>query len=183
MQKQIHSSPFLLSLSFFSSTVLVSFIKSPNFAALTHLSLCGTWTAQPLPPAPISPLAAKRAAWCSAPRRHFPPLCIEKFCEQKAHLQLLQFAENPWPLGLPFSWVHALHSLQLNFRKHFVSSKALESFPCVQRDTGYTPMGYFFSPFLPLPHSNLLFLSCAGRAAHGICREDISFAPSKSEGR
>lgn len=161
MQKQAHSSPFLFSLSFFSSTVLVSFVKSSNSAALTHLSLCGTWPDQPLPPAPISPWAARRAAWSPVPRRHFSPLYIEKFCEQKAPLQLLQFAENPWPLGLPFSCVCALHSPQLNFRKHFVSSKALESFPWVQRDTGYTPMGHFFSPFQPLPPSNLLvFVLC-----------------------
>lgn len=168
IQKQALSSPFLLSLSFFSSTFLVSFVKSSNFAALTHLSLCSAWPAQPMPPAPISPSAPRQAAWSLAPRRHFSPLCIEKFCEQEAPLQLLEFAENPRPLGLPFSWVHALHSPQLNFRKHFVSSEALESFPRVQRDTGYTPMGHFFSPFLALPLSNLLFLSCAGQAARGM---------------
>lgn len=136
-----------------------------------------------MPPAPISPSAPRQAAWSPAPRRHFSPLCIEKFCEQEAPLQLLEFAENPRPLGLPFSWVHALHSPQLNFRKHFVSSEALESFPRVQRDTGYTPMGHFFSPFLALPLSNLLFLSCAGQAARGMSWENISFAPSKSVGR
>lgn len=165
MQKQALSSPFLLSLSSFSSTFLVSFVKSSNFAALTQLYLCSAWPAQPLPPAPISPSAARQAP---APRRHFSPLYIEKFCEQEAPLQLLQFAENPWPLGLPFSWICALHSPQLNFRKHFVSLKASESFPRVPRDTGYTPLGHFFSPFLPLPPSNLLFLSCAGQAAHGM---------------
>lgn len=93
---------------FSQSTVLVSFVKTSDFAALTHLSLCSAVPAWPLPPAPISPSAAKRAAWSPAPRRHVPPLCTDKSCEQTAPLQLLQFSENLQPLGPPFSLVHSL---------------------------------------------------------------------------
>lgn len=92
---------------FSQRTVLVSFVKTSDSPALTHLSLCSAVPAWSLPPAPISPSAAKRAAWSPAPRGMFH-LSTEKSCEQEAPLQLLQFAENPQPLGPPFSLVHAL---------------------------------------------------------------------------
>lgn len=103
---------------FSQSTVLVSFITSSSFAAGTQLALCKL-PGQLIPchMLPISPLSAGGAAWSPAPSRRFSPLYIEKFWEREAPLQLLQFAENPRPLGLSFSWMRAFQRPWLNFKK------------------------------------------------------------------
>lgn len=62
---------------FSQSTISFSFVKSSDFSALTHLSLCSVWPARPLTPAPISPLSDRWAAWSPAPRRHFSTLYRE----------------------------------------------------------------------------------------------------------
>lgn len=162
---------------FSQSRVLVAFVKSPGFAALTNPFLCSAWPAQPLPPAPISPSAARQAAWSPAPRRHFLPLCVEKFCEQEVPLQLLQFTENPQPLHLPFSWVHALHGPQLKFGKHFVSSK-LWSHSHRYKGTQVTP-SWVISSHPSCPFSPPSYPFCPG----GMSWEEVSFAPRKSVGK
>lgn len=83
---------------------------------------------------------------------------IEKFSEQEAPLQLLQSAENPQPLGLPFSWICALHSPQLNFKKHLKSFRVI---PMGAKGHRLHPHGSFLLT-LPVPSSlqPALFVQC-----------------------
>lgn len=124
-QEQTHSSTLLLFLSLSSKCLSIFIHQIFQFCSIhTTLPVQVSRPPQSLPHVPCVSWEQPGALGAL-----LPPPCLEKFREQEATLQLLQFAEKPWPLGLSFSRICAFHRPQLNFKKHwshFIFPKAFQ---------------------------------------------------------